>query len=82
MRIYNSLSIYLGMSAILMTTASFASGFALREQSARFQGASYAGAASGTGTDSIFFNPAAAGFVEKTVSTYRRIGYLWANTCQ
>lgn len=65
MRFQYSLPPFIALCTALMTVSSFAAGFALKEQSARYQGSSYAGAASGTGTDSIFFNPAAAGFVEK-----------------
>lgn len=40
-----------------------AGGFAIREQSAQFQGSSFAGAAAGGGLSSMYWNPAAAGSV-------------------
>lgn len=40
-----------------------AGGFAIREQSAQFQGASFAGAAAGGGLSSMYWNPASAGSV-------------------
>jgi long-chain fatty acid transport protein len=46
-------------SIIIVTTAASAGGFAVREQSAKGQGASYAGVAAGTGgVSSLFWNPA------------------------
>ncbi|MEQ1712641.1 MAG: outer membrane protein transport protein [Hyphomicrobium sp.] len=44
-------------------TASMAGGFAIREQSAQFQGSAFAGAAAGGGLSSMYWNPAAAGTV-------------------
>ena len=76
MRFQYSLPSFVALCTALMTAQSFASGFALKEQSARYQGSSYAGVASGTGTDSIFFNPAAAGFVEKPSARMDASGIL------
>ena len=59
------------MSAALAATTAFAAfgafnaaeagGFAIREQSAQFQGSSFAGSAAGGGLSSMYWNPAALG---------------------
>lgn len=50
-------------TALLMAGDALAGGFAIREQSAQFQGSSFAGAAAGGGLSSMYWNPAAAGEV-------------------
>ncbi len=53
------LGMLLGTTALAMATAAHAGGFAIREQSAEFQGMSFAGAAAGgSGLSSMFWNPA------------------------
>ncbi len=53
------LGILLGTTTLVTTTLAHAGGFAIREQSAEFQGMSFAGAAAGgSGLSSIFWNPA------------------------
>ncbi len=53
------LGLLLGTTALVSTTAAHAGGFAIREQSAEFQGMSFAGAtAGGSGLSSMFWNPA------------------------
>ncbi|MGH7484992.1 MAG: OmpP1/FadL family transporter, partial [bacterium] len=50
-----------GLGLAMLVTAANAGGFAVREQSAEFQGTSFAGtAAGGGGLSSMFWNPAAA----------------------
>lgn len=44
-----------------LTEAAQAGGFAIREQSAQFQGSSFAGSAAGGGLSSMYWNPAALG---------------------
>jgi len=50
-----------GSALLLVTGAAQAGGFAVREQSAQFQGSSFAGNAAGGALSSMFWNPAAAG---------------------
>ncbi len=53
------LGLLLGTTALVTATAAHAGGFAIREQSAEFQGMSFAGAAAGgSGLSSMFWNPA------------------------
>ncbi len=53
------LGILLGTTALVAATTAHAGGFAIREQSAEFQGMSFAGAAAGgSGLSSMFWNPA------------------------
>jgi long-chain fatty acid transport protein len=61
----------LGVIGASMSTAE-AGGFAIREQSAHFQGSSFAGNAAGGALSSMFWNPAAAGQFNgfNTESTY------------
>ncbi|MCO6441092.1 MAG: hypothetical protein J5I81_08415, partial [Nitrococcus mobilis] len=60
------------LKAVLLTTTAIAAlgsaigtaeagGFAIREQSAQFQGSSFAGSAAGGGLSSMYWNPAALG---------------------
>ncbi len=64
-------------TAVLMSTVSafasgsaLAGGFDIREQSALFQGMSYAGAAAGgSSLSSMFWNPAAAGYVGQGITS-------------
>lgn len=46
-------------TALLMAGEALAGGFAIREQSAQFQGSSFAGSAAGGGLSSMYWNPAA-----------------------
>lgn len=57
---------------IVATTGAQAGGFAIREQSAHFQGSSFAGNAAGGALSSMFWNPAAVGQFNgiNTESTY------------
>ncbi len=48
-------------TAFVMAGQAAAGGFAIREQSAQFQGSSFAGSAAGGGLSSMYWNPAAAG---------------------
>ncbi len=48
-------------TALLVAGQAAAGGFAIREQSAQFQGSSFAGSAAGGGLSSMYWNPAAAG---------------------
>lgn len=58
-----------------LTTGADAGGFAVREQSATFQGLSYAGAAAGGALSSMYWNPAATGILPglNTESAYTLI---------
>ena len=60
----------IGPAAVLVlalsANAAFAGGFAIREQSASSQGASFAGSAAGGDLSSMFWNPAAAGALSGT----------------
>lgn len=51
------------VAAAVATDPASAGGFAIREQSAQFQGSSFAGSAAGGGLSSMYWNPAAAGEV-------------------
>lgn len=62
-RAYAAVAAFSGASLIAMATAQ-AGGFAVREQSAYYQGMSFAGAATGDTLSSMFWNSAAAASVE------------------
>ncbi|MFP4539160.1 MAG: aromatic hydrocarbon degradation protein, partial [Dichotomicrobium sp.] len=47
-------------AGLVFSTSAFAGGFAVREQSAYYQGMSFAGAAAGDDLSSMFWNSAAA----------------------
>jgi long-chain fatty acid transport protein len=62
----------LALGAVGATSTAHAGGFAIREQSAHFQGSSFAGNAAGGALSSMFWNPAAVGQFNgiNTESTY------------
>ncbi len=67
-RVYRFLLLGTSAAALVLTasSASHASGYAIREQSASGQGSSFAGMTAGEGgLSAMFFNPAALGFVRK-----------------
>ena len=51
------------LAVVSIAADAMAGGFAIREQSAQFQGSSFAGSAAGGGLSSMYWNPAAAGQV-------------------
>lgn len=52
-------------SLLVISTMAHGSSFAIREQSAHYQGTSYAGATASKEVDTMFFNPASIGFVDR-----------------
>jgi long-chain fatty acid transport protein len=60
--------LFAGAALALHVDPAVAGGFAPREQSAQFQGTSWAGSAAGGGLSSMFWNPAAATFVRHGIA--------------
>ena len=54
-----------------------AGGFAIREQSAQFQGSSFAGSAAGGGLSSMYWNPAALGQVDWGLTSESHLSGIW-----
>lgn len=54
-----------------------AGGFAIREQSAQFQGSSFAGSAAGGGLSSMFWNPAALGQAGAGLTSESHFAGIW-----
>jgi long-chain fatty acid transport protein len=65
---------------VISATAASAGGFAQREQSAQFQGSSFAGAAAGGALSSMFWNPAAASQAAAGLSTESSYSGVFSNT--
>ncbi|MEM1287326.1 MAG: outer membrane protein transport protein [Pseudomonadota bacterium] len=82
MKLQRQLGLGAVSAAILasMTTAALAGGFALREQSAYYQGLSFAGAASGSSLSSMFWNPAALGTVGPGMTSEGTFGFIIPQT--
>lgn len=57
--------------------AANAGGFAIREQSAQFQGSSFAGSAAGGGLSSMFWNPAALGQAGAGLTSESHFAGIW-----
>jgi long-chain fatty acid transport protein len=63
-----------------ISTQAAAGGYAQREQSAQFQGSSFAGAAAGGALSSMFWNPAAASQAGSGFSTESSYAGIFGNT--
>ncbi|MEL6422811.1 MAG: outer membrane protein transport protein [Pseudomonadota bacterium] len=59
-----------------VSASAFAGGYALREQSTTSQGAAFAGSAAGGSLSSMFWNPAALGAIDGTVSESHAAGFF------
>lgn len=68
------------VSCAIAIDSADAGGFAIREQSAQFQGSSFAGNAAGGGLSSMFWNPAALGQAGSGLTSESHFSGIFANS--